>query len=149
MREKKSRPPSVKSLEECRGEKAMREYPLSLEELETELARPGEPILVAFGADGWRPSEAMLERVRPIAEDAGIRMVMADPIRAAIAYRLFTLPTLLLFSRGEERVRIQGMRGRRAILRKLGPWLESSQQRDVLRSGTGDYLPREDSPTPA
>lgn len=101
----------------------MSEDSLSLEELESEPARPGEPILLAFGADGWRPSEAMLERVRPIAESAGIRLVTADPGEAAVAYPLFTLPTLLLFSAGEERVRIQGVRGSKAIVRKLGPWL--------------------------
>jgi hypothetical protein len=106
----------------------MMEDLLSLEELEPELARPGEPILVAFSADGWRPSEAMLERVRPIAKGAGIKLVMADPMEAAVAYRVFTLPTLLLFSGGEERVRIQGVRGRKAILRKLGPWLGSSRE---------------------
>lgn len=109
----------------------MREDPLSLEELESELTRAGEPILLAFGADGWRPSEDMLERVRPIAEGAGIRLVTADPVEAAVAYRLITLPTLVLFSGGAERARIQGVRGSRAILRKLGPcWLGPSQQTD-------------------
>lgn len=108
----------------------MREDPLSLEELESELTRAGEPILLAFGADGWRPSEAMLERGRPIAEGAGIRLVTADPVEAAVAYRLITLPTLVLFSGGAERARIQGVRGSRAILRKLGPWLGPSQQTD-------------------
>lgn len=101
---------------------------MSLEELESELTRAGEPILLAFGADGWRPSEAMLERVRPIAEGAGIRLVTGDPVEAVVAYRLFTLPTLLLFSGGEERVRIQGVRGRRALLRKLGPWLGPTRE---------------------
>lgn len=166
MSEKKSRLASVKSFEDGGSVQKYLEPPLAdagswaredtrgeqmltLKELESELAASDGPLLVAFLADGWRPSDRTFDHVKALADDAGIKLVVADPMEAAAAHRLMTLPTFLLFSGAREQLRIQGARSRRSIDHQLGPAVQLSQEPVTLLSGAALSLPRGEPATPA
>jgi thioredoxin 1 len=87
-----------------------------------------QPILVDFCATGCRPCEALAPILDELAgEHAGklrIGKVRLDRAPALAArFELTAVPTLIVFSAGEEKKRITGVEGKRQLLRALEEFL--------------------------
>jgi thioredoxin len=99
-------------------------------DFEENVLRADLPVLVDFWAEWCVPCHLISPAVEAIAREYGGR------IRAAkinvdenpnIAFNLgvMSIPTLLLFKDGKEQARIQGARGKDAIVREIEPYLSA------------------------
>jgi thioredoxin 1 len=85
-------------------------------------------VLVDFWADWCVPCHMVAPVVEEIAREESARLkvakldVDANP-ETARRYNVMSIPTLIVFSGGEERARVVGARGKDQILREIQPHL--------------------------
>jgi thioredoxin 1 len=85
------------------------------------LAAPA-PVVVDF----WAPWCAPCEKIAPILEALPLEVVRLDVDRnpsTAARYGVLSLPTVILFERGEPRATVVGARGRGHFERAFATWL--------------------------
>ncbi len=102
---------------------------LSQDDFQQAISGP-KPLLVDFWAEWCAPCRAIVPLLEQIAAQEPDRLVIAKvnvDESPDIAYRLgiMSLPTLVLFAGGEERLRIVGLRNKEQLLRELEPHLPS------------------------
>lgn len=86
------------------------------------------PVLVDFWADWCVPCHMVAPVVEEIAREKGDALAVAklnidDHPALAQRYGVMSIPTLMLFVKGEEKARVIGARGKDAILREIDPHL--------------------------
>jgi thioredoxin 1 len=86
------------------------------------------PVVVDFWAPWCRPCDAIEPILLALEQEGGgttrfVRLNVDENPIAAARSGVLTLPTVILFDRGEARETIVGARSRRHFEEKLGPWL--------------------------
>jgi thioredoxin 1 len=84
------------------------------------------PVLIDFWAEWCVPCHMVSPVVEEIATEHGGEISVGklnvdDNPEIARRYGVMSIPTLIVFSGGEERARVVGARGKEAILRELQP----------------------------
>jgi thioredoxin 1 len=88
------------------------------------------PVLVDFWAEWCVPCHLISPAVEAIAREYDGRILAAkvnvdDNPNVAFTWGVMSIPTLLLFKDGKEQARIQGARGKDAIVREIEPYLSA------------------------
>ncbi len=88
------------------------------------------PVLVDFWAEWCVPCHLISPAVEAIAREYGGRMLAAkvnvdENPNVTFDLGVMSIPTLLLFKDGKEQRRIQGARGKDAIVREIEPFLSA------------------------
>jgi len=88
------------------------------------------PVLVDFWAEWCVPCHLISPAVEAIAREYDGRILAAkvnvdDNPNVAFTWGVMSIPTLLLFKDGKEQARIQGARGKDAIVREIEPFLSA------------------------
>lgn len=83
-----------------------------------------KPVLVDFWAEWCVPCHMVSPVVEEIARDnaeslKAVKLNVDDNPETARRYGVMSIPTLIVFSGGEERARVVGARGKDAILREI------------------------------
>lgn len=83
---------------------------------DTEVLQADLPVIVDFWADWCRPCKALAPHLERIAADfdGKVKVVKLDTVanrRSAIKYQVQSLPTLMVFHKGEPVGQISGWRG--------------------------------------
>jgi thioredoxin 1 len=91
---------------------------------EEEILKADRPVLVDFWADWCVPCHMVSPVVEEIGHDKAESMAVAklnvdDNPDTARRYGVMSIPTLILFVRGEERARVVGAKPKEAILREI------------------------------
>ncbi len=93
-----------------------------------ELAAASAPVLVDFWAEWCGPCLAMAPVLEDIADEQGDRLRIAkvnvdQSVDLARRFEVMSMPTLILFSDGEARVRLVGARSKAKLLEDLKAYL--------------------------
>jgi thioredoxin 1 len=96
------------------------------QDFETQVLNSDKPVLIDFWAEWCVPCHMVSPVVEEIArEHAGEitvgKLNVDDNPETARRFGVLSIPTLILFSDGEERARVVGARGKEAILREIQP----------------------------
>ena len=88
------------------------------------------PVLVDFWAEWCVPCHLISPAVEAIAREYDGRILAAkvnvdDNPNITFSVGVMSIPTLLLFKDGKEQARIQGARGKDAIVREIEPFLSA------------------------
>lgn len=89
---------------------------------ESEVLRASRPVVVDFTASWCGPCKA----IEPILEDLPLDVValdIDDNPRVASRYGVLSLPTVILFDRGEPRATVHGARARKHFEKAFAAWL--------------------------
>lgn len=101
---------------------------VSDQNFQDEVLASGKPVLVDFWAEWCHPCHLVAPEVKALAEERGERLKVAklnvdfSPETAA-RYGVMSIPTLLLFVQGVEKVRVVGARRKEAILSEIESYL--------------------------
>lgn len=92
------------------------------------VAKSDKPILVDFWADWCGPCHIVAPTLEEIAGEKADKMTIGklnvdENPGAAQRYGVMSIPSMVLFIDGTEKVRIVGARGKQAILDELTPYL--------------------------
>lgn len=92
------------------------------------VATSDKPILVDFWADWCGPCQIVAPTLDEIAGEKSDKLVVGklnvdENPAASMRYGVMSIPSMLLFIDGTEKVRIVGARGKQAILDELTPYL--------------------------
>lgn len=107
------------------GESTIKVTDQSWEEV---VAKSDKPILVDFWADWCGPCHIVAPTLDEIASENTDKLTIAklnvdENPAASQRYGVMSIPSMLLFIDGTEKVRIVGARGKQAILDELTPYL--------------------------
>jgi thioredoxin 1 len=96
------------------------------QDFEQKVLMSDKPVLVDFWAEWCVPCHMVSPVVEEIAHEHGDEISVGklnvdDNPETARRYGVMSIPTLIVFSGGEERARVVGARGKEAILRELQP----------------------------
>jgi thioredoxin len=96
------------------------------QDFEAQVLNSDRPVLIDFWAEWCVPCHMVSPVVEEIArEHAGdlavAKLNVDDNPETARRFGVLSIPTLILFSAGEERARVVGARGKDAILREIQP----------------------------
>jgi thioredoxin 1 len=97
-------------------------------DFDTSVLKADLPVLVDFWAEWCVPCHLISPAVEAIAREYSGRILAAkvnvdDNPNIAFNLGVMSIPTLLLFKDGKEQARIQGARGKDAIVREIEPFL--------------------------
>lgn len=97
-------------------------------DFEERVLRSEIPVLVDFWAEWCVPCHMVAPVVEEIAREKGDALAVAklnidDHPALAQRYGVMSIPTLMLFVKGEEKARVIGARGKDALLREIDPHL--------------------------
>lgn len=97
-------------------------------DFEERVLRSEVPVLVDFWAEWCVPCHMVAPVVEEIAREKGDALAVAklnidDHPGLAQRYGVMSIPTLMLFVKGEEKARVIGARGKDALLREIDPHL--------------------------
>ncbi len=97
-------------------------------DFESNVLHADVPVLVDFWAEWCVPCHIISPAVEAIAREYAGKMVAAkvnvdENPDVAFQWGVMSIPTLLLFKDGKEAARIQGARGKDAIVREIEPFL--------------------------
>jgi thioredoxin 1 len=101
---------------------------LGAADFEFELRAATRPVLVDF----WAPSCAQCRLLAPVVRGVADELAGALEVRAvdaageaelAIRQGVQSLPTLVLYEGGDEKLRLVGPRGRHSLMAALAPWV--------------------------
>ena len=97
-------------------------------DFQAEVLASDRPVLVDFWAEWCVPCHMVSPVVEEIARDhsailKAVKLNVDDHPQIAQQYRVMSIPTLIVFKGGEEKVRVVGARGKDAILREIQPHL--------------------------
>lgn len=97
-------------------------------DFEERVLRSEVPVLVDFWAEWCVPCHMVAPVVEEIAREKGDALAVAklnidDHPALAHRYGVMSIPTLMLFVKGEEKARVIGARGKDALLREIDPHL--------------------------
>lgn len=102
--------------------------PVTEADFEERVLRSEVPVLVDFWAEWCVPCHMVAPVVEEIAREKGDALAVAklnidDHPALAQRYGVMSIPTLMLFVKGEEKARVIGARGKDALLREIDPHL--------------------------
>lgn len=88
---------------------------------QTEVLESDKPVLVDFWAEWCGPCRTIAPVVEEIAEEKAdelkvVKLNVDDNPDTARAYKVMSIPTLLVFAGGEEKKRIVGAKGKEQLL---------------------------------
>jgi thioredoxin 1 len=97
-------------------------------DFEERVLRSETPVLVDFWAEWCVPCHMVAPVVEEIAREKGDQLLVGklnidEHPALAQRYGVMSIPTLMLFVKGEEKARVIGARGKDAILREIDPHL--------------------------
>ena len=93
---------------------------------EDEVLRADGPVLVEFGAPWCKPCDAIAPVLEALAAEHGLDLVSLDVdanLGVPSRYGVLSLPTVILFSGGEERATVIGARPRKHFEKAFAEWL--------------------------
>jgi thioredoxin 1 len=95
---------------------------------ESEILQSGEPVLLDLGADWCHPCKQLDPIVEELAEewDGRIKVFTLDidaNVNTTMQLGVMSVPTLILFMKGQPVERITGYQPKERILKKLEPYL--------------------------
>jgi thioredoxin 1 len=98
------------------------------QDFETLVIGSDMPVLVDFWAEWCTPCHILAPAVEEIAREYAGKLGVAkvnvdDNPNVTLKFGVMSIPTLLLFQGGEIRVRLNGTRGKDAIVREIEPFL--------------------------
>jgi thioredoxin 1 len=100
---------------------------------EDEVIKSGKPVLIDFWADWCGPCHMVAPVIDEIAGEQKEKLVVGkldvdnNPV-VARRYGILSIPSMLLFVDGVEKVRLVGARGKAQILSELTPYLGADAQ---------------------
>jgi thioredoxin 1 len=97
-------------------------------DFEERVLRSETPVLVDFWAEWCVPCHMVAPVIEEIAQEKGDQLLVAklnidEHPALAQRYGVMSIPTLMLFVKGEEKARVIGARGKDALLREIDPHL--------------------------
>ena len=104
---------------------------VSDQDFETRVLGSEKPVLIDFWAEWCVPCHMVSPVVEEIAREHSGEITVGklnvdDNPETARRFGVLSIPTLILFSGGEERARVVGARGKEAILREIEPHFAAS-----------------------
>jgi thioredoxin 1 len=98
------------------------------EDFDAQVLRSDVPVLVDFWAEWCTPCHIIAPAVEEIARDYAGKLVAAklnvdESPQTTLKFGVMSIPTLLLFKGGEIQARLNGARGKDAILREIDPFV--------------------------
>ena len=99
------------------------------ERFNAEVLQSGLPVVVEFGATWCQPCkhiEPLLEQLSKEDWHGKVRLVKVDvdeSVNLTMRYQVMSVPTVILFSDGEQRERLVGSQPRKKLVDKFSPYL--------------------------
>jgi thioredoxin 1 len=98
------------------------------QDFEDRVLKSDQPVLVDFWAEWCVPCHMVSPVVEEIGQEKGESLRVAklnidENPEVTRRYGVMSIPTLMLFKGGEEKVRVVGARGKEALLREIDPHL--------------------------
>ena len=98
------------------------------QDFEERVLKSEEPVLVDFWAEWCVPCHMVSPVVEEIGQEKGESLRVAklnidENPEVTRRYGVMSIPTLMLFKDGEEKARVVGARGKKALLREIDPHL--------------------------
>ncbi len=95
---------------------------------DAEVLAADRPVLVEFGAPWCKPCDAIAPVLEALAAEHGLGLVSVDidaNLGTPSRYGVLSLPTVILFERGEARATVVGARPRKHFEKAFAAWLSS------------------------
>jgi thioredoxin 1 len=105
---------------------------LSTATFDETVAGGDKPVVVDFWAEWCGPCKAIAPILHELADEVGDQVTIAkvnvdDSPELAMRYNVMSIPTLLVFNRGEVHKRLVGAKGKSQLLQELDEFLVSSR----------------------